>query len=167
MSDSHLGLISSISKEKWAVIKAKIKEGWENDPVDSERRKAISTLHGRPIVIVDSNKKVIEEFASQLKAAEYLGVGRRIVNTRLASGKPLDSKWGPVYIQDKEGTHQKTRAIQVQVLDANKYLVEVCASLRDAEKKYNVAATTISRSYLNKDKICRNKYYFVSVLQNS
>lgn len=89
MSDSHLGLFSIISKDKWAVIKAKIKEGWENDPLYSERRKAISILHGRPVVIVDWNKKVIEEFSSQLKAAEYLGVNRRIVNNRLASEKNI------------------------------------------------------------------------------
>lgn len=109
-------------------------------------------------MILDCNKKEIEEFSSQLKAAEYLGVNRNIINKRLASGEILDSKIGPVYIQDKEGISKKK-----QVLDANKNLLEVCASLRDAEKKYNVAATTISRSYLNKDKICRDKYYFVSV----
>jgi len=116
-------------------------------------------------VILDCNKKELEEFPSQLKAAEYLGVNRNIVNSRLASGKILDSKIGPVYIQDKEGISKKIKGIQVQVLDANKNLLEVCASLRDAGKKYNVAATSISRSYLNKDKIFRDKYYFVSGLR--
>lgn len=50
---------------------------------------------------------MIEEFSSQLKAAEYLGVNRRIINNRLASEKIFDSKLGPVYIQDKEGTPKK------------------------------------------------------------
>jgi hypothetical protein len=53
---------------------------------------------------------VIEEFSSQLKAAEYLGVNRRIINNRLASEKIFDSKLGPVYIQDKEGTSKKNES---------------------------------------------------------
>ena len=113
MSDSHLGIISSISEDKWAAIKARIKESWENDSVDSERRKSFSILHGRPVVILDCNKKELEEFPSQLKAAEYLGVNRNIVNSRLASGKILDSKIGPVYIQDKEGISKKIKGIQI------------------------------------------------------
>jgi len=117
-------------------------------------------------VILDCNGKEIEEFPSQLKAAEYLGVNRYIVNSRIVSGKILDSKIGPVYIKDKEGI-SKTKGIQVQVLDANKNLLETCASLRYVERKYNVAATTISRSYLNQDKLWRGKYYFVSVSQKT
>lgn len=75
----------------------------KNEPLDSERRKSVSILHGRPVVILDCNKKELEEFPSQLKAAEYLGVNRHFVNRRLASGEILDSRIGPVYIQDKGG----------------------------------------------------------------
>jgi len=108
---------------------------------------------------------VIGEFTSQLKTAEYLGVDRNKVAQYLNTGNLLDSDKGPVYVLDKEKI--KARSVKIKVLDVNKNLLEVCASLRDAEKKYNVAATTISRSYLNKDKICRDKYYFVSVSQKT
>jgi uncharacterized protein YqkB len=65
-------------------------------------------------VILDCNGKEIEEFPSQLKAAEYLGVNRYIVNSRLASGKILDSKIGPVYIKDKEGISKKNKKTKKQ-----------------------------------------------------
>jgi group I intron endonuclease len=97
MSDSHLGKLSTISEEKRAVIKAKAKEAWANEPSNSERREAVSAQHGRAVVILDPDKNVIEEFVSQIKAAEHLGVERRIISRRIASEALFDSKIGPVY----------------------------------------------------------------------
>jgi hypothetical protein len=113
-------------------------------------------------VILDPDKNVIVEFVSQIKAAEHLGVERRIISRRIASEALFDSKIGPVYIQYK-AADTTSRAIKVQVLDYNKNQIEVCASLRAAGLKYNIPVSTLSRSYLDKDRLCRNKYYFVSL----
>lgn len=83
-----------------------------------------------------------------------------MVNRYLASGKLLNSKLGLVYIKDKEEI--KLRSVKVQILDINKNLLAVCSSIRAAAKKYNISASSISMCYLNKDKLCKNKYYFVS-----
>jgi len=163
MSDSHLGKLSTISEEKWAVIRAKAKEAWANESSNSKRREAISTQHGRAVVILDPDKNVIEEFVSQIKAAEHLGVERRVISRRIASEALLDSKIGPVYIQYKAADTTKSRAIKVQVLDSNKNLIEVCASLRAAGLKYNIPVSTLSTNYLDKDRLCKNRYYFVSL----
>lgn len=53
MSDSRLRLYIAIPKEKWEAIRVKAKQAWVNEPLDSERRKAISTFHGRSVVIED------------------------------------------------------------------------------------------------------------------
>nr|YP_009722262.1 hypothetical protein [Morchella importuna]QGN66664.1 hypothetical protein [Morchella importuna] len=46
MSDSHLGKYSTISEEKWAIVRAKAKEAWANEPSNSKRREAVSAHHG-------------------------------------------------------------------------------------------------------------------------
>jgi len=38
-----------------------------------ERRKNISVKHGTPVMILDSNKNIMQEFDSQLKAKAFLG----------------------------------------------------------------------------------------------
>lgn len=91
------------------------------------------------------------------------GVDRRIVKKHKDSGDLLNSKIGLVYIQDK-AADKKSRAMQVQVLDANKNLIEVCASVRSTGIKYGISASSITTSYLDKDRLCRNKYYFVSAV---
>lgn len=116
-------------------------------------------------MILDCNKKELAELPSQLKAAEYLGVNRNAVANRLASGKIIDTKIGSVYIQDKGGIPvlKNKRGIQIQVLDADRNLLDTCDSLRAAAKLYGGAASSISRTYLDKDKLFRTKYYFRSV----
>lgn len=160
MSDAHLNLEVTLSKDKWEAIRAKAKEAWENEPLDSERRKMISALHGRSVIIKDSDHNVIEEFTSQLKTAEFLGVNRNKVARYLNTGNLLDTDKGPVYVIGKEQI--KARSIKIQVFDVNRNLLDSCNSIRAAAKKYNVPLSTISATYLNKDKLYRNKYYFVS-----
>jgi hypothetical protein len=62
---------------------------------------------------------------------------------------------------DKE--QLKERSIKVQVLDINKNILDTCESLRAAEKKFGVTATSIKNTYLDKNRLCKGKYYFVSV----
>lgn len=113
-----------------------------------------------PVIIKDSEQKVIGEFSSQIKTAEYLGVNRNKVARYLNTGNLLDSDKGPVYVIDK--VQIKARSVKVQVLDVNRNLLDTCSSIRAAAKKYNVPLSTISSSYLDKDKLYKNKYYFVS-----
>lgn len=120
----------------------------------------VSAFHGRSVIIKDSDHNVIGEFTSQLKTAEYLGVNRNKVARYLNTGNLLDSDKGPVYVIDKEQI--KARSIKIQVLDINRNLLDSCSSVRAAAKKYNVPLSTISTTYLNKDKLYKNKYYFVS-----
>jgi hypothetical protein len=72
MSEAHINLDTKLSKQQWDLIRAKAKYSWKNNPLDSDRRKAISELHGRAVLIKDYNQNVIEEYSSQLKVAEYL-----------------------------------------------------------------------------------------------
>jgi hypothetical protein len=97
-----------------------------------------------------------------LKAAEYLGVSRAKVKIYMDSGNLLDSKLGLVRLIDN--SNSKQRAIEVQVFDKNKTLLDTCSSLRVAGKKYAVTATAIRNTYLDKDKLCKDKYYFKSKL---
>ena len=41
--------------------------------------------------------------------------------------------------------------------------MDTCESLRAAGKIYGVTATSIKKTYLDKDRLCKGKYYFVSV----
>jgi len=158
MSIARLNSSTIISKEKWKIIRAKALESWNNDELNSDRRESISKLHGKAVIIKNSNGNIIGEFLSNLKAAEYLGVSRAKVKTYLDSGNLLDSKLGLVRLIDN--SNSKQRAIEVQVLDKNKTLLDTCSSLRVAGKKYAVTATAIRNTYLDKDKLCKGKYYF-------
>lgn len=60
----------------------------------------------------------------------------------------------------------KKRSLKIQVLDINKNILDTCKSIRTTAKKYDVSITSISTTYLNKDKLCKGKYYFVSVPQD-
>lgn len=111
--------------------------------------------------IKDSNGNIIGEHPSHLKVAEYLGVSRGKVKTYLDSGNLLDSKLGPVLLIDN--CNSKKSSIEIQVLDANKNLLSTCSSLRLAGKKYGVTPTSISDTYLDKNKLCKGKYYFIKV----
>lgn len=73
MNDAHLNLDITLSEDQWKAIRAKAAEVWAKESPESERRTAISEFHGRA-VIVKTLIKVIGEFKSILKVAEYLGV---------------------------------------------------------------------------------------------
>lgn len=161
MSDARLNLEVTLSKDKWEAVRAKAKEAWEKEPLDSERRNNISAFHGRSVIIKDSEHKVIGEFTSQIKTAEYLGVDRSTVARYLNTGNLLNSNKGPVYVIDKVQT--KARSVKVQVLDVNRNLLDTCRSIRAVADKYNVPLSTISTTYLDKDRLYKNKYYFVRV----
>lgn len=92
-----------LSEQQWESIRVKAKEAWENEPLNSERRKGISIIHGRIVIIEDSNKKFLGEYPSQeyLKAAEFIGVNRYFISRFLNSNKLLDSRVGPVFLTDK------------------------------------------------------------------
>lgn len=158
MSESQLGVVKLISEDKWKVIKAKSRESWEKDSL--ERRNAVSVLHGKSIRIEDCYNKVIEVFSSQIKAAEYLDVHRHKIKRHLDSGKVLDTKLGLVYIKGGEVSSDKPRSIKIRVYDSNKNLLEVCDSLRAASNKYDISASSIRLYYLDKDRLCKNRYYF-------
>jgi hypothetical protein len=100
------------------------------------------------------------EFTSQIKTAEFLGVSRNKVARYLSTGNLLDSDKGPVYVIGREEV--KARCIKIQVLDADRNLLDTCNSMRAVAKKYNVPLSTISATYFNKDKLYKKKYYFVS-----
>lgn len=61
MSDTRLNSNYILSKDKWALIQAKANESWKNDEIDCVRRKYISILHGKAVVIKDSNGNIIGE----------------------------------------------------------------------------------------------------------
>jgi hypothetical protein len=129
-----------------------------------KEEKKISLLHEKSVIIKDLNGKVIEELSSQLKAADYLGVDRKRVNRIVDTGKVLDSKLGPVYINFSEASKNKARSIKVEFYDSNNNLLEFCSSLRDASTKYGISASAIRLTYLNKDRLFKDKYYFVELL---
>jgi len=70
-----------------------------------------------------------------------------------------DSK-GQVYIVYKDKL--KSRSTKISVLNTNKELIEVCSSIRSAAKKYQLAANTLRYSYLDKNRLYDDKYYFIS-----
>lgn len=111
-------------------------------------------------MIEDYNNKALGIFSSHLKAAEYLDVHRHKIRRYQDSGKVLDSKLGLVYVKSVAKSDNKSRSIKVRVYDSNKNLLEVCSSLRAASGKYDISASSIRLSYLDKDKLCKNKYYF-------
>lgn len=160
MSVAHMNLETTLSKDKWEAIRTKAKETWGNDPLDSARRKAISVTHGRSVIVKDSDHNIIADFTSQLKAAEYLGISRNRIGRYLNTGTLLDSKVGSVYITDKGQV--KPRSIEIQVLDVDRNILDTCSSVRATAVKYNIAVSSLSATYLNKDKLYKNKYYFVS-----
>ena len=54
----------------------------------------------------------------------------------------------------------KSRSIKVRVYDSNKNLLDVCSSLRAVSNKYDISVSSIRLYYLDKDRFCKNKYYF-------
>ena len=160
MSDAHLNSDVMLSKQQWEFIRAKANEAWKNEPLDSKIRKAISKVHGRAIIIKDSSKKVIGEYPSQLKVAEYLEVSRYMVSQYLNSSNLLDSKVGPVFLIDKRQV--KERSLKIQVLDINRNLLDTCNSIRATAKKYGASASSLSATYLYKDKLWKGRRSTVS-----
>lgn len=159
MSEAHLNLDVTLSKDQWNFIRAKANETWKNEVLSSDRRRAISEHHGRAVIIKDSIQKVIGEFSSILKAAEYLGVNRKTISKFLNSGNFLDSKYGLVFLIEKREV--KERAYKIQVLDKNKNLLDTCSSIRATANKYGISATALSTTYLDKDKLWKGKYYYI------
>lgn len=159
MSDARLNSDIVLSEEQWKFIRGEASKAWKNEDLNSDRRNAISKVHGEPVIIQDYSKKVIGEFTSQLKIGEYLGVSRYIVGKYLDSGNLLDTKIGPVFLTNK--TVLSERSVKVQVLDINRKLLDTCDSIRAAANKYAVSASSISQTYLDKDKLCKGKYYFI------
>ena len=102
MSDAHLNLDVTLSKDQWDFIRAKANETWKNEAWSSDRRRAISEHHGRAVIIKDYTQKVIGEFSSILKVAEYLDVSRQTISKYLNSGDLLDSKFGLVFLIEKK-----------------------------------------------------------------
>jgi hypothetical protein len=54
---------------------------------------------------------------------------------------------------------------KVGVLDKNKIIIDTCSSLRKTSEVYGIPRTTLSQSYLNKDRLYKNKYYFITINQ--
>jgi len=160
MSDTGLNSNYILSKDKWALIQAKANESWKNNEIQYLRRKSISILHEKAVVIKDSNGNIIES-PSHLKVAEYLGVSRAKVKTYLDSGNLLDSKLGPVLLIDN--CNSKKSSIEIQVLDANKNILSRCNSLRLAGKNYGVTLLQLVILILIKNKLCKGKYYYIKV----
>ena len=59
MSDTHLNLDVTLSEDKWKLIRAKANEVWKYEALGSDRRRAISELHGKAVIIKDSVEKLI------------------------------------------------------------------------------------------------------------
>jgi hypothetical protein len=55
-----------------------------------------------------------------------------------------------------------SRSKKVQVLDRNKNLLDRYDSIRDDSKKYNISASSLSSTYLDENKLYKNKYCFIS-----
>jgi len=63
-----------------------------------------------------------------------------------------------IYKKDKN----ITGGIVTLVLDINKNLIKECLSLKEASKFTGINDKTLKRSYLNKDKLYNDKFYFVN-----
>jgi hypothetical protein len=63
----------------------------------------------------------------------------------------LDSKLGPVILVSKGKV--KKRINKIKVLDENLNLLDTCSSIRATAKKYGIPVTTLSTTYLDKDKL--------------
>lgn len=161
MSDAHLNLDITLSDDEWQVIRAKASEAWAKERPGSQRREAISEFHGRAVLVKDSDQKVIGEFNSVLKVSKYLGVNRNKISLYLKSGDLLESKIGPVLLQEKVSPTNK-RSYEIQVLDQDRNLLASYSSLRAAAKSLDVSPSSISTTYLNNNKLCKGKYYFIS-----
>jgi hypothetical protein len=62
--------------------------------------------HGTPVMILDSNKNIMQEFDSQLKAKAFLGCSRASVSKYLNTGELFKSKSiGDVYIISNEAQY--------------------------------------------------------------
>ena len=160
MSDAHLNLDITLSEDQWKAIRAKAAEAWAKESPESERRTDISEFHGRAVIVKDSNQKVIGEFNSVLKVAKYLEVNRNKVSLYLKSGNLLESRVGPVLLVEKEASVSE-RFYKIQVLDKNRNLLDTYSSLRAAAKSLGISPSSISTTYLDKNKLCKGKYYFI------
>ncbi len=160
MSDAHLNLDITLSEDKWKAIRAKATEAWAKEGPESDRRTAISELHGRAVTIKDCNQKVIGEFNSVLKVAEYLGVNRNKVSLYLKSGNLLESRLGAVLlIETKEKVNE--RSYKIKVLDENRNIMATYSSLRATAKSFGISPSSLSATYLDQNKLWKGKYYFI------
>lgn len=155
MSDAHLNLDVTLSEDQWKAI-----EAWSKERPESDRRTAISKFHGRAVIIKDCNQKVVGEFNSILKVAEYIGVNRNKVSLYLKSGDLLDSRLGPVLLIKKEGPITE-RSYKIKVLDINRDITTAYSSLRATTKSIGISASSLSTTYLDKNKLWKGKYYFI------
>lgn len=121
---------------------------------------------GRAVLVKDSNQKVVGEFDSILKVAEYLEVNRNKVSLYLKSGYLLESKIGPVLLIEK-GDSVSERSYKIQGLDKNPNLLDTYSSLRAAAKSYGLSPSSLSTTYLDKNKLCKGKYYFIKCISFS
>lgn len=81
--------------------------------------KNISVKHGTPVMILDSNQNIIQEFDSQLKAKAFLGCSRASVSKYLNTGELFKSKSiGDVYIISNDKEKSKSRSVSVNVLNS-------------------------------------------------
>lgn len=160
MSDAHLNLDITLLEDKWKAIRAKAAKAWAKEGPESIRKKAISELHGRAVIIKDCNQKVIGEFNSVLKVAEHLGVNRNKVSLYLKSGNLLETKLGPVLlVESKENINE--RFYKIQVLDENRNILGTYTSLRATAKSIGISPSSLSATYLDQNKLWKAKYYFI------
>lgn len=158
MSDAHLNLDVTLSKDQWEAIRAKSNEIWKDEVKSVKRKLAISEFHGKSVIIKDSSLNTIGEFPSLIKAGEFLGISRMTVSNYMKSGEVYKSKYGSVTILGPE--INKVRSVKIQVLDINKNLLNICNSIRETEKFYGIPASSLSNTYLDKDRPWKGKYYF-------
>jgi hypothetical protein len=72
----------------------------------------------------------------------------------------LESRVGPVLLVEKEASVSE-RFYKIQVLDKNRNILDTYSSLRAAAKSLGISPSSISTTYLDKNKLCKGKYYFI------
>jgi hypothetical protein len=75
----------------------------------------------------------------------------------------LESRIGPVLLVEKGGPVSE-RSYKIQVLDKNINLLDTYCSLRAAAKSLGISPSSISTTYLDKNKLCKGKYYFIKCI---
>jgi hypothetical protein len=57
------------------------------------------------------------------------------------------------------------KSCMVGVLNKNKKIIAYCGSLRETSRNYEITRSTLSRTYLDKNRLFNNKYYFITINQ--